>query len=152
MYPTVLWLHSVLRWVVILLALLALFRVFRSAGAQWSPSDDRVVNGFVTALGIQGALGLLLFLWLSPIPRGALHDLGAAMSMPMLRFWIVEHPVGMVAAIALAQIGRAKIGRARDCSTKRRLARVFMGLSILLMLASIPWPGLPYGRALFRGF
>ena len=113
-YPTVLWLHSALRWVVILLALLALVRVFRSTGAQWSPSDDRVVNGFVTALGIQGALGLLLFLWLSPIPRGALHDLGAAMKMPMLRFWIVEHPFGMVAAIALAQVGRAKIAsRAR---------------------------------------
>jgi hypothetical protein len=126
--------------------------VFRSTNAQWSPADDRVVNGFVTALGIQGALGLLLYLWLSPIPRGAFHDIGAAMSMAMVRFWIVEHPVGMLASIALAQIGRAKIRRARDSSAKRRLGRRFVGLSILLMLASIPWPGLPYGRALFRGF
>jgi hypothetical protein len=151
-YPTVLWLHSALRWVVILLALLALLRLFRSASAQWSPTDEQVVNGFVTALGIQGALGLLLYLWLSPIPRGAVHDLGAAMRMPMLRFWIVEHPFGMVASIALAQIGRARIMRARDSSSKRRLARWFVGLSILLMLASLPWPGLPYGRALFRAF
>ena len=152
MYPTVLWLHSVVRWVVILLALLALLRVFRSPNAQWSPNDDRMVNGFVTALGIQGALGLLLYFWLSPIPRGALHDLGAAMSASMLRFWIVEHPFGMLASIVLAQIGRGKIRRARDSSAKRRLARRFIGLSILLMLASLPWPGLPYGRALFRGF
>lgn len=152
MYPAALWLHSALRWIVLLLAVFALVRVFRSARPQWTPTDDRAVSAFVTAVGIQSALGLLLYLWLSPIPRGALQDLGAAMRMPMLRFWIVEHPFGMLAAIALAQIGRARIRRARDSFAKRRLARWFIGLSILLMLASLPWPGLPYGRALFRGF
>jgi heme A synthase len=151
-YPTVLWLHSAFRWVVILFALYALLRALRSARGPWTPADERAFNGFAASLGIQGGLGLLLYFWLSPIPRGALHDFGAAMKDPMIRFWIVEHAVGMIASIALAQIGNARIRRATDPARKRRLARVFMTLSILLMLGSIPWPDRPYGRPLFRGF
>jgi len=151
-YPTVLWLHSAFRWVVILFALFALFRAFQSARGPWTPADDRAFKGFATTLNIQVGLGLLLYFWLSPIPRGALHDLGAAMKDPTIRFWIVEHPVGIIASVALAHIGNARIRRATDPARKRRLARVFMTLSILLMLGSTPWPDRPYGRPLFRGF
>jgi hypothetical protein len=150
-YPTVLWLHSAFRWVVILFALAALVRAFRSARGPWTTADNRAFNGFATTVGIQGGLGLLLYFWLSPISRGALQHVGAAMKDPMIRFWIVEHPIGMLASIALAQIGNARIRRTTDPARKRRLARVFMTLSILFMLGSIPWPDRPYGRPLFRG-
>jgi len=35
-------------------------------------------------------------------------------------------------------------------AAKRTRLLVCFGLSTLLMVAGIPWPGLPYGRPLFR--
>jgi hypothetical protein len=71
------------------------------------------------------------------------------MRQPQLRFWLVEHPVGMLAAVVLMSVGRVRVRRAPE-DLKARRARLFFGLGFLLMLAAIPWPGLPYGRALFR--
>jgi hypothetical protein len=146
MYPFVLALHSALRWVVLLAAVMVVVRACRSTSAEWTSADDRAIQWFSIAFNLQVLVGLVLFLWLSPIPRGALHDLSAAMRAPQLRFWIVEHPFGMVVAIALTHIGRARIQRTPDRARKRRLLRTFFGLAIVLILASIPWPGLPYGR------
>jgi hypothetical protein len=71
------------------------------------------------------------------------------MRQPQLRFWLVEHPIGMLAALILVHVGRVRTRRAPD-AVKGRRARLFFGLALLLILASIPWPGLPYGRGLIR--
>ena len=147
MYPIVLALHSALRWVVLLAGVFVLIRAFRSASAAWTEVDDRAIRWFSTALDLQLLVGLLLYLWLSPIPRAALHDFSAAMRAPQLRFWIVEHPFGMLAAVALTHIGRGRIRRLTDATRKRRQLRVFFILALVLILASIPWPGLPYRQS-----
>jgi predicted membrane channel-forming protein YqfA (hemolysin III family) len=68
-----------------------------------------------------------------------------------LRFFVVEHPFGMVVSLALAHIGRARLKRATDSGVRHRTALIFFGLSLLVMMASIPWPAMPAGRPLFRG-
>jgi hypothetical protein len=94
-------------------------------------------------------LGLLLYLFLSPFTSLAFDDFGAAMRNSALRFWAVEHVLGMLIGIALAHIGRARIARAA-AARKHRLAAIFFGLALLAILVSIPWPGMPNGRELFR--
>ena len=110
------------------------------------PADDRAISVVLHRLRSAGsrrprALSLAEpdSAWRPPRPVG-----GDARAQ--LRFWIVEHPLGMVVAIALTHIGRARIQRTPDRARKRRLLRSFFGLAIVLILASIPWPGLPYGR------
>jgi hypothetical protein len=76
--------------------------------------------------------------------------MGAAMRDPVLRFYTVEHIFGMVAALALAHIGRARLRKAAE-ATRHRKALIFFGMAIAIILLSIPWPGTPGGRALFRG-
>jgi hypothetical protein len=149
-YAATLFLHSLIRWIVLALALVVVFRAFRSSSTPWSVADDRVAGWFVRGLDLQILLGLILYLLLSPIPRAALHDFGGAMHDPLLRFFILEHPFGMIVSVALAHIGFERARGATDPVRKRRLARIFFSLSLLIMLASIPWPGLPYGRALLR--
>lgn len=142
-------LHSWLRWVVVVLGVIAVARLFTSPPERWTGAEARTVGWFTRALDVQVLLGLLLYLWLSPITRAAFHALSASMHSAQVRFWIVEHPIGMIGAMVLAHIGHARLRRGPDVR-HRRAARWLLTLALLLLLASIPWPGLVYGRPLFR--
>ena len=61
-----------------------------------------------------------------------------------------SHLVGMLAAAALAHVGRVMLKSADHDRRRHRVATVFFGLSLLAMLASIPWPGGANARPLFR--
>ena len=150
MYGTVLNIHSWLRWLVIGLALWTILRAAMSAGRPWTPADTRSLRFYTIALDVQLLLGLLLYFVLSPFTKQAFADMGEAMQHSALRFWAVEHILGMVAAIALAHIGAVKIRKAASDARKHRLSLIFVTLSLLLIFATIPWPGMPAGRPLFR--
>ena len=153
MYSLLLGVHSWVRWVVLLACLLALYRAITgvSGGRPWTAADNKSGVWLTASLDLQMLIGLLLYGVLSPVTAEAFNDFGAAMRNPQLRFWAVEHLTGMIAAVALAHIGRVRIRRAADAAAKHRTALVFFGLALLAMVLSIPWPGLVSGRVLFRG-
>ena len=154
MYSPLLTLHSLLRWLVLAAALIAVIRAIAGAAGRrpWTPSDNRSGLWFTISLDIQLLLGLILYVALSPITTEAFRDFGAAMRNSALRFWAVEHLTGMVVALALAHIGRVRIRRSASDAAKHRTAAIFFGLALVAILVSIPWPGMPNGRVLFRGF
>jgi hypothetical protein len=144
MYSTILMAHSWVRWAVVLTGAYALIRALAgwTRRSGWSARDDRAGLLFTIALGI----------WLyaiSPFTTDALGDFGAAMRIPGLRYWAVEHPVGMVIGIALAHVGRTRIRKASDAIARHRAASIFFGLAMAIILFSIPWPGTRNGRSLF---
>jgi hypothetical protein len=141
MYGIVLIIHSWLRWAVIAAGIAAVAR----GGAR----DSSTGRWFTILLDVQMLIGLLLYFVLSPFTKAALGDFGGAMGNSQLRFFAVEHVFGMVIAIALAHIGAAKIKKA-PAERRGRLAMIFYGLALIAILASIPWPGMPAGRPLFR--
>jgi len=149
LYLTILSLHSWIRWAVVLAGLAAFVRSVLAGRRRWTPMDDRVGFWFTMLLDVQMLIGLLLYVWLSPITHEAFRDVGAAMKSSGLRFWAVEHIFGMLVAIALAHVGRARIRKA-DIARRHRLAAIFYGLALVSILASIPWPGTPNGRPLLR--
>jgi hypothetical protein len=152
MYPTVLLLHSWLRWAVILLGLAAAIRALTGAarGRPWVAADDRTSRLFVHALDLQLLLGLVLYFLLSPITKAALSDFGGAMKVSAMRFWALEHWLGMVIGITLAHIGIARARRISDGRRRHRVLAVFFVLALIAILASVPWPGTPNGRPLIR--
>jgi hypothetical protein len=153
MYPLALVLHSWLRWAILILGIIAVVRAIGGrSGRPWTRTDDSVGKWFVATLDTQFLIGLLLYAWLSPITRVVFADFGGAMRNAGLRFWAVEHLVGMVIAIALAHVGRVKIRKAAGDSRRHTLAAIFFGIALIVVLASIPWPGMPAGRPLIRGF
>lgn len=141
MYGIVLIIHSWLRWAVIAAGIAAVAR----GGAR----DSSTGRWFTILLDVQMLIGLLLYFVLSPFTKAALGDFGGAMGNSQLRFFAVEHVFGMVIGIALAHIGTAKIKKAPE-HRRGRLAMIFYGLALIAILASIPWPGMPAGRPLFR--
>ncbi len=158
MHTTVIFLHSLIRWAALGAGVFAAIRGISGwkSGRPWTLADDRAALWFTSALDLQMLLGLLLYFWLSTITTAALHDFGAAMSDSGLRFWAIEHPFGMILGIVLAHIGRGRLkgltSGVNNDARRHRTSAIFFTLALLVIAASIPWPGSPNGRPLLRGW
>lgn len=152
MYIAVLTTHSWLRWVVVLLGVIVIVRALAGARAKrpWNAADARASRLFGIALDLQFLLGLVLYLALSPITRAAMQDFGEAMRVSAMRYWAVEHVFGMVVGLAFAHAGQARVRKTADPVGKHRVAAVFFILAFIAIAASIPWPGTPNARPLWR--
>lgn len=147
MYPITLTLHSLYRWVVMLLTLVAVARALLGwlGKKDWMPLDDKLGKWLTISMDVQLLLGLVLHVFLSPLTQAAFKDFGAAMANSALRFFAVEHLLLMVIAVVLGHIGRALSKKATEAMAKHRLAAILYGLMALAILAAIPW-----SRPLFR--
>jgi predicted membrane channel-forming protein YqfA (hemolysin III family) len=152
MYSSALWLHSWLRWAVLLTGLVAWLRAIsgKTARRPWTPQDDLWGLLLTISVDLQFVVGVVLYAFFSPIVRQGLRNFSVAMQINVVRFFTIEHVIGMIAGIALVHIARVKIRKASDADRKHRLAMVFYGIALVLMIISIPWPGLPVARPLFR--
>jgi uncharacterized membrane protein len=152
MYTAVIVSHSWMRWVVIILGLIAVFQAMagRSSQRAWSTGDAKAGRFYTIALDVQVLLGLALYLFLSPIVSASRANMAEAMANSASRFWLVEHLVAMIVALALAHIGTRRIRRARTDRARFGRAAFFYGLSLAAVIVGSPWPGLPYARALLR--
>jgi hypothetical protein len=153
MYTALLFVHSWLRWVVIFSGVAALGGAVGgvSTGRAWLPADNVRSLLFTISLDVQSLIGLILYGALSPVTRSGFADLGLAMRDPVLRFFTIEHVFGMLVALAFAHVGRVRMRRASDDRARHRTVLIFVGLAMVSLLVSIPWPGMPAGREMFRG-
>jgi uncharacterized membrane protein YozB (DUF420 family) len=149
MYTAVLILHSWLRWIALLLGVMATFAAFTDRSPAQSTSD-RWSLFFMMALDTQMLLGLMLYLVLSPFTAAALKDFGAAMRNPSLRFWAVEHVSLMLAAVVIVHVGRVLAKTARTPQSKRTRQIVCFTIATIAMIVATPWPGTANGRPWFR--
>ncbi|GAB4533581.1 MAG: cytochrome B [Anaerolineae bacterium] len=152
MYPLILTLHSIIRWVVLILAVVSVVRALLGwfSNKEWTALDDRLGMLFSTGMDVQVLLGFILYVFLSPLTRSALQGFGAAMSNSVLRYWSVEHILLMIVALILTHAGRATSKAAQGARGSHRRAALFFGLATLAILLAIPWPFLAYGRPLLR--
>jgi hypothetical protein len=155
LYPIILFLHSLNRWVVVLgalwLILAALTSLGRTSSVETSPTRVpwRVYMG---GLHLQFVLGLIL-LFVSPLTQAAWADLGAAMKVRPMRFFAIEHTTLMVLALVVAQMGAVRARTARDAAGAARTTLVFGCLSLLVILVAVPWPFLgQIARPLLRAW
>lgn len=151
MYDILLIVHSLNRWVVLFLLLIAIATAFKGwLGKQpWSAAQQKTHVGVIAATHTQVVLGLLLYMGISPVARAALKDMGAAMKDATLRFWAVEHLALMLLGAVVVHVAHVLSKRQQVDAKKYKTAALGFTLGLLLMLAGIPWPfreGL--GRAL----
>lgn len=141
LYSVSLTIHSILRWLIVLAALLAIIRAVNGLSFKrgWTQTDNRVGLWFTLFMDIQLLLGILLYFFLSPTTQIALQNFGAAMGDSTLRFFAVEHTLIMLVAVIVAHIGRGMVRKAGTDAAKHRRTLIWFGLAILLVLAGIPW-------------
>ncbi len=148
MYSFLLHLHSILRWVVLLLLLVAIFNSLVAGSRPFIRSDARTGSILVIFADLMLLIGLALWYW---GPRGYSYiksiGMSATMKDPVARFFAVEHLAGMLVAIILLHIGKAQGRKALSDKAKHRRTLVFYLLALLIILVSIPWPFRQIGAA-----
>ncbi len=141
MYAFVLAVHSILRWIVLFLMILALVRAFWGwfGKRDWTSTDRRVGIYYSVSLDIELLLGLILYFLLSPITKSALSNFRTAMSIPDLRFFALEHTLYMILALILAHVGVVTANRASESVGKHRRQAIWFSLSLIAILLGMPW-------------
>ena len=82
--------------------------------------------------------------------QSIMADFGGSMKVKELRFWSVEHMTGMIIGIVIAQIGSIKSKKASSDTSKFRIACVYFGIGLLIILLMIPFGIWNPERPLFR--
>jgi len=140
MYSFLVHLHSILRWVLLLLLLVAIFNSLVAGSRPFIRSDARTGSIMVIFADLQLLIGLALWFFGS---RGykIIEQQGWSAAMKGAdRFFAVEHFAGMFIAIILLHIGKAQGRKAISDRAKHRRTLVFYLLALLIILVSIPWP------------
>lgn len=141
MYTGLLHTHDLLRWLVLFTLAIAVLVAFSGwfRKRDWQKSDNIIGIMTMVSMDIQFLVGLVLYVFVSPITRAAFSDFGAAMKNPDLRFYAVEHILMMVIALVLVHIGRAKSKKDIAPWKRHRSAAIYYSISLLLILLAIPW-------------
>jgi len=132
-------LHSALRWVVLFLLVWTLIqsRIGKNKGDAFSAKQAKLGLFTMISLHVQLLLGLTLY-----IGKGWSSMLGDStiMGIAVMRFFVVEHLIGMLIAVVLGTLGHSLVKRASDDTVKYKRQFLFFGLALVLIMASIPWP------------
>ena len=141
MYTLLLSAHNIVRWLILIAAIVAIGRAVIGwfGKKDWSAADNLAGVIFTGVMDLNVLLGLILYLFLSPVTQAALADFGAAMGNRTLRYFAVEHIAVMLIALVLAHIGRSAAKKATGAAQKHRSAAIWFGLSLLAIVALIPW-------------
>ena len=141
MYTALLHTHNLLRWLVLLAALFAIFNGFSGwfGKKEWKKKDKLSGLLFTIFIDLQLLVGLALYFVFSPITKAAFKDFGAAMQNANLRFYAVEHILLMIVAVAVIHIGSSKSKKAATAIKKHKAAAIFYTIGIIIILAAIPW-------------
>lgn len=131
--------HSGLRWVVLILLLVALVNAFKGQKRREYVKKDKLINLFtMISLHTQLLIGLLLAL--IPNASGKVKYSGEWMKSELYRFFGMEHVLGMVIAIVIITIGRKKAESITAPEAKHAKILKWYLFGLLFILASIPWP------------
>lgn len=153
MYPVLLFIHSWLRYFVLGFGIWLLVSCVLgfAARAAWTERNERIQVLFLAVLDTQFLIGLALYFVFSPISSAAMHNMGAAMKDPQLRFFGVEHITTMLIAVVVAHVGRVRSKR-KTGSARPKSVLITQAVWLLLTFLAIPWPWLDVARPLFRAF
>lgn len=141
MYTGLLHAHSGFRWLVLITLLVAIVMALFGwiKKRDWSGSDKTTSLLLMIFMDIQFLIGLVLYVFLSPMTKAAFSDFGAAMKNDNLRFYAVEHILMMLIALVLVHIGRSRTKKDIAGWKKQRSAAVYYIFSLLIILMAIPW-------------
>ncbi|NBX38759.1 MAG: cytochrome B [Flavobacteriia bacterium] len=125
--------HSGLRWIILILLVLAIINAF---SAKTFEKKHKMINLFaMIALHTQLLIGLVLLKSSGKVNFGE-----GWMKDSIYRFYGMEHLAGMVIAIALITFGYVKSKKGTTPAEIYKPIKLFYVIGLILILASIPWP------------
>jgi len=141
MYTGLLHTHSLIRWIMLVLLVLTIFRAYNGWKSKrtFTGSDKKLALFTLIFSHVQLLIGFVLYM-ISPMVQAALSDMGNAMKDKILRFWAVEHISAMIIAILIITVGHALSKRSETDALKFKKLFVYYLIGLIVILITIPWP------------
>ncbi len=128
--------HSGLRWVALLLLVIAIINAALKIKSGGYLKKDKMLNLFaMVVLHVQLLIGLIMYFM-----SGRVNFSEGWMKSPAFRFFGLEHFLGMAIAIIIVTIGRKKAESAVDPAKKHKKILLWYLIGLIVIIASIPWP------------
>ena len=143
LYTGLLHLHNVMRWVILILLLIAIFKAFTGMNTNkpYDNSDRKTSLFLMIAAHITLLIGL--YQWIAG-PWGLRNiqsiGFGEVMKNGIHRFWAIEHMVGMLIAIILITLGKGVAKKNISDNSKHKKAFWFFLIALFIILLVVPWP------------
>ena len=143
MYTGLLHTHSTLRWLIFGLVIYLLVKGFsgRQAGGVFTEGNRKSALFLLIFSHLQLLIGA--YEWFTgPWGLKMLDNMavGDAMKSPIHRFFLVEHPIGMLIAIVLVTVGYSRSKRATTGPEKWNALYWPLLFALVVLLVTIPWP------------
>jgi len=155
MYNILLSLHSIVRWLVLISLLIAIYKAYSgwSSNRSFSKSDNMMRIMAASFVHLQLLLGIWLY-FVSPIVNHFLHHFSEAVSEREVRFFGMEHVFMMLVAVVVITIGSSKAKKKTTDIEKFKTMAIWFSIGLFIILVSIPWPFYPLAphRPFFRMF
>jgi uncharacterized membrane protein len=147
-----LFIHSWLRWIILILLLVGIFNSLSKMQRSLSNVAKKMNLWLMIAAHITLLIGLYRYFF-RPIGFVFFRTMGVAevMKNPVYRFWPVEHITGMIIAIILITITREIAKKDMEPARKNKKRLVWYIFALIIIIASIPWPGRFGDLPLFLG-
>ena len=136
-------LHNLLRWIILILLLLSIYRAFIGWKNKktFSHADRKVWLFTLIAAHITLVLGLYQWLWgRYGMLKVSLQPGESIMKNKFYRFFWVEHPTFMILAIIMITLGYGMAKKNIPDEVKYRRALWLFIVALLFILVAIPWP------------
>ncbi len=141
MYNGLLHLHSVLRWVILILLLVAIYKSLVDRHKAFGPGHRKIGLWLMISADIMLLLGLYQWFagnWgLKSIQQ---NGMSVVMKNSVLRFYAIEHISAMIIAIILIHLGYNFSKKNVGDTVKHKRSLLYYGLALLIILISVPWP------------
>jgi hypothetical protein len=143
MFPVLLQIHSILRWVIFILLVLSIVQSFLGWIKKRELREGDTKLWLFTMIFAHTTLliGLILLLFgtygilSSGLPEGVI-----LMKNTFYRFYWVEHPSGMVVATILITLGRSMVKKQITDPLKYKRAFWLFLLALVVIILVVPWP------------
>lgn len=154
MYPTLLVLHSFVRWIVLIFLLYSIYRAFTGLvrNKAFSKTDNAFRHWTATVAHIQLMIGIYLYTQ-SPVAKSYWMPSQAPGQDFDLTFYGLLHSLLMLSSIVVLTIGSALAKRKPADKEKFKTMLIWFSIALLIICIAIPWPFSPLSnRPYLRAF
>ena len=147
-------LHNLLRWVILVLLILSIYRAYAGSKSNktFAASDKKtwlftmIAAHTTLLLGLyQWTLGRFgLFTYVKPEGVSMMKD-------PTLRFFQMEHPIMMILSVLFITLGYGMAKKDISDDIMYKKAFRYFTIALVLILVAVPWPFRQIGRPWFPG-
>jgi hypothetical protein len=142
MYEGLLHTHNFMRWVILLMLLIAIVRHGSGMSSKRMVNATDAKTDLFLMIAAHLTLVIGLYQWITgPWGLKLIQKIGfkEVMGNSQFRFWAVEHMLGMLIAIVLITIGRGAVKRSTNWQVHKKAFWLFL-IALIIIIAVVPWP------------